>query len=120
MIVQNAGHDGSTDITFTVPRGDFKRALDMAEHVGREIGARSVEGDDKIAKVSIVGLGMKDHAGVASKMFRTLADDGVNIQMIGTSEIKISVIIEEKYTELAVRALHAAFVENGAAEPKAE
>jgi aspartate kinase len=120
MIVQNAGHDGSTDITFTVPRGDFKRALEMAQSVGREIGASGVEGDDKIAKVSIVGLGMKDHAGVASKMFRTLAEDGVNIQMIGTSEIKISVVIEEKYTELAVRALHAAFVENGAAEPKAE
>ena len=120
MIVQNAGHDGSTDITFTVPRGDFKRALEMAERVGREIGARGVEGDDRIAKVSIVGLGMKDHAGVASKMFRTLADEGINIQMIGTSEIKISVVIEEKYTELAVRALHAAFVENGAAEPKSE
>jgi aspartate kinase len=120
MIVQNASQDGSTDITFTVPRADYKRALEMTERVGREIGAHSAEGDAKIAKVSIVGLGMKDHAGVASKMFRTLADEGINIQMIATSEIKISVVIEEKYTELAVRALHAAFVENGAAEPKAE
>jgi len=120
MIVQNASQDGSTDITFTVPRTDHKRALEMAARVGREIGAQSAEGDEKIAKVSIVGLGMKDHAGVASKMFRTLADEGINIQMISTSEIKISVVIEEKYTELAVRALHTAFVENGAAEPKAE
>lgn len=120
MIVQNASQDGSTDITFTVPRADYRRALEMTERVGREIGAHSAEGDDKIAKVSIVGLGMKDHAGVASKMFRTLADERINIQMIATSEIKISVVIEEKYTELAVRALHTAFVENGAAEPKPE
>ena len=120
MIVQNASQDGSTDITFTVPRADYKRAVEMTEHVGREIGAHSVEGDEKIAKVSIVGLGMKDHAGVASKMFRTLADERINIQMIATSEIKISVVIEEKYIELAVRALHTAFVENGAAEPKPE
>ena len=120
MIVQNASQDGSTDITFTVPRADYKRALEMTERVGREIGAQSAEGDERIAKVSIVGLGMKDHAGVASKMFRTLADERINIQMIATSEIKISVVIEEKYTELAVRALHTAFVEHGAAEPKAE
>ncbi len=120
MIVQNASQDGSTDITFTVPRADYQRALEMTERVGAEIGAHSAEGDDKIAKVSIVGLGMKDHAGVASKMFRTLAGEGINIQMIATSEIKISVVIEEKYTELAVRALHGAFIENGATEPKAE
>jgi aspartate kinase len=120
VIVQNVSQDGSTDITFTVPRGDFKRAMELAQAAGREIGAQGVEGDERIAKVSIVGLGMKDHAGVAAKMFRTLADDGINIQMISTSEIKISVVIEEKYTELAVRALHAAFVEDGAAEPTAE
>jgi aspartate kinase len=120
MIVQNASQDGTTDITFTVPRADWKRALDLAGKAGREIGAEGVEGDDKIAKVSIVGLGMKDHAGVASKMFQVLADNGVNIQMISTSEIKISVVIEEKLAELAVRALHEAFVEHGAGAPKPE
>jgi aspartate kinase len=120
MIVQNVSQDGTTDITFTVPRTDWRRALDLAERAGRETGAQGVEGDDKIAKVSIVGLGMRDHAGVASKMFQVLADNGVNIQMISTSEIKISVVIEEKFTELAVRALHEAFVEHGAAEPVPE
>ena len=120
MIVQNVSQDGSTDITFTVPRGDFKRAIELSEEAGREVGAEGVVGDEKIAKVSIVGLGMKDHAGVATRMFRTLADEGINIQMISTSEIKISVVIDEKYTELAVRALHAAFVENGATEPRPE
>jgi aspartate kinase len=120
MIVQNVSQDGSTDITFTVPRGDAKRALELTKSAGAEIGAHGVEGDERIAKVSIVGLGMKDHAGVAAKMFRTLADEGINIQMIATSEIKVSVVIDEKYTELAVRALHAAFVEDGAAQPKAE
>jgi aspartate kinase len=120
MIVQNVSQDGTTDITFTVPRTDWRRALELAERAGRETGAEGVEGDDKIAKVSIVGLGMRDHAGVASKMFQTLADNGVNIQMISTSEIKISVVIEEKFTELAVRALHEAFVEHGAAEPAPE
>jgi aspartate kinase len=120
MIVQNVSQDGTTDITFTVPKADWRRSLELAERAGREIGAQGVEGDDKIAKVSIVGLGMKDHAGVASKMFQTLADNNVNIQMISTSEIKISVVIEEKYTELAVRALHEAFVEQGAAEPAPE
>jgi aspartate kinase len=119
-IVQNLSRDGTTDITFTVPRGDLQRALELAGRAGREIGAQGVEGDDRIAKVSIVGLGMKDHAGVASKMFQTLADEGINIQMISTSEIKISVVIEEKYTELAVRALHGAFVEQGAAGPAPE
>ena len=84
------------------------------------MGAQAVDGDMEIAKVSIVGLGMKDHAGVASRMFQVLADEGINIQLISTSEIKVSVVIEEKYTELAVRALHAAFVESGASEPAAE
>jgi aspartate kinase len=120
MILQNVGQDGSTDMTFTVPRSDFRRALSIAEQTGKEIGAAGVSGDESIAKVSIVGLGMKDHAGVASRMFAVLADEGINIQLISTSEIKISVLIEEKYTELAVRALHAAFVEAGASEPRAE
>ncbi len=120
MIVQNLSQDGSTDLTFTVPKTDYARAVDLARRAGREIGAGEVEGDDTIAKVSVVGLGMRDHAGVASRMFEVLAEEGINIQMISTSEIKISVVIEEKYTELAVRALHAAFVEAGAEEPRAE
>jgi aspartate kinase len=120
MIVQNLGHDGSTDMTFTVPRDDYARALSQAQEIAAEIGADEVEGDGEIAKVSIVGLGMKDHAGVATRMFQTLAEEGINIQLISTSEIKVSVVIEEKYAELAVRALHAAFVEDGAAEPVAE
>jgi len=120
MIVQNLSSDGSTDVTFTVPRGDYDRALALAEEACREIGAAAVEGDRRIAKVSIVGLGMKDHAGVAVRMFGALAEEGINIQLISTSEIKVSVVIEEKYTELAVRALHAAFVEEGAQEPVAE
>ncbi|HYB12077.1 MAG TPA: ACT domain-containing protein, partial [Myxococcota bacterium] len=116
----NLGSDGSTDMTFTVPKSDYRRALSIAQDAGREIGASAVEGDEGIAKVSIVGLGMKDHAGVASRMFRALADEGINIQLISTSEIKISVVIDEKYTELAVRALHAAFVEAGSPLPAAE
>ncbi len=120
MIVQNLSQDGTTDVTFTVPRGDYTRALDLAQATGSESGAVSVEGDDRIAKVSIVGLGMQDHAGVATRMFQVLADEGINIQLISTSEIKVSVVIEEKYTELAVRALHASFVEAGGAEPTSE
>jgi aspartate kinase len=120
MIIQNLGSDGATDMTFTVPKSDYRRALQIAEQTAREIGASAVEGDERIAKVSIVGLGMKDHAGVASKMFRVLADEGVNIQMISTSEIKISVVVEERHMEHAVRALHAAFVEAGAGGPAAE
>jgi aspartate kinase len=120
MIIQNFGSDGSTDITFTVPKSDYRRALQIAEAASREIGASAVEGDENIAKVSIVGLGMKDHAGVASRMFRVLADEGINIQMISTSEIKISVVLDAKYMELALRALHAAFVEAGAADPAPE
>ena len=119
MIIQNLSQDGSTDITFTVARGDNARALALVEEVAAAIGA-AVDGDDAIAKVSIVGLGMKDHAGVASRMFQVLAENGINIQLISTSEIKVSVVIEEKYTELAVRALHAAFVDAGAAEPSEE
>ncbi|MCZ6783573.1 MAG: aspartate kinase [Proteobacteria bacterium] len=120
MIVQNLSSDGTTDVTFTVPRGDYARALEIAEKEVPRTGATTVEGDEHIAKVSIVGLGMQDHAGVATRMFGVLASESINIQMITTSEIKISVVIEEKYTELAVRALHAAFIEDGAAEPTAE
>jgi aspartate kinase len=120
MIVQNASADGTTDMTFTVPRDDFARAKAIAEKIAPQVGASHVEGDRSIAKVSVVGLGMKDHAGVAAQMFRVLASEGINIQMIGTSEIKISVVVDEKYTELAVRALHAAFVEAGAEAPRAE
>jgi aspartate kinase len=120
MIVQNLGQDGTTDVTFTVGKGDYPAALRLAREVGGSLGAAGVDGDDRVAKVSIVGLGMKDHAGVATRMFQALADEGINIQMISTSEIKVSVVIEEKYTELAVRALHAAFVEAGAGAPGAE
>jgi aspartate kinase len=120
MIIQNVSHDGSTDLTFTVAKGDLRRALELARGVAREIGAAEVLGDDAIAKVSIVGLGMKDHAGVATRMFAVLGAEGINIQMISTSEIKISVVIDQKYTDLAVRALHAAFVESAAAAPAAE
>lgn len=108
MIVQNAGADGATDFTFTVHRNDFKRAL-AALNKSEELGNPQISGDDKIAKVSLVGVGMRSHAGVASRMFEALGREGVNIQMISTSEIKISVVIEEKYLELAVRALHSAF-----------
>ncbi|MCP5042218.1 MAG: aspartate kinase [bacterium] len=120
MIVQNLASDGTTDMTFTVPRAEYDKALEIANAASAEIGAASVEGDDAIAKISIVGLGMQDHAGVATRMFTTLADEGINIQLISTSEIKISVVIEEKYAELALRALHAEFVEDGAAEPVPE
>ncbi len=109
MIVQNVGGDGTTDFTFTVHRGDYKKALELLENKARELGAREVSGDDKIAKVSVVGVGMRSHAGIASTMFRALADEGINIQMISTSEIKVSVVIDEKYLELAVRALHQVF-----------
>jgi aspartate kinase len=120
MIVQNLSQDGTTDMTFTVERACYEQSLEVARRVADEIGAAAVEGDENIAKVSIVGLGMKDHAGVASKMFQVLADEGINIQLITTSEIKVSVVIEEKYSELAVRALHGAFVDAGAAEPAPE
>jgi len=113
MIIQNLSDDGTTDLTFTVPKSDFPRALELAEAAAVQIGAENVEGDDGIGKVSVVGLGMKDHAGVATRMFEVLAAEGINIQLISTSEIKISVVVDEKYTELAVRALHRAFVENG-------
>ena len=110
MIIQNVGADGSTDFTFTVHKNDLNKALAILnDKVQSHIGAREIRGDDKIAKVSIVGVGMRSHVGIASQMFRTLAEEGINIQMISTSEIKIAVVIDEKYLELAVRVLHKAF-----------
>ncbi len=109
MIVQNVGADGLTDFTFTVNRPDYRKVMSVLERIAHDIGAREVSGDDKIAKVSLVGVGMRSHAGVAAKMFETLARESINIQMISTSEIKISVVVQEKYMELAVRALHTAF-----------
>ncbi len=109
VIVQNVSSHGHTDVTFTTARGDLRHALPLAERIASELGAAGVTSDDSIAKVSAVGLGMKDHAGVAGQMFQALSDEGINIQMINTSEIKISVVIEEKYAELACRALHDEF-----------
>lgn len=109
MIVQNVGVDGSTDFTFTVHRNDLANAQTVLEKLATELNAREVFSNDKIAKISLVGVGMRSHAGVASKMFEALANEGINIEMISTSEIKISVIVAEKYLELAVRALHTAF-----------
>ncbi len=109
MIVQNISRDGYTDISFTMPRGDRARAVAVLEEVARRIGAQGVAYDDRIAKVSIVGVGMRSHSGVAARMFAVLAKEGINIQMISTSEIAISCVIEDKYTELAVRTLHEAF-----------
>jgi len=109
MILQNISADMSTDFTFTVARTDYSKSLEILSEISNDLNAREIKGDDKIAKVSLVGVGMRSHAGVASKMFEVLADEGINIQMISTSEIKISVVIHEKYLELAVRALHSAF-----------
>lgn len=109
MIVQNVGHDGLTDFSFTVQRGDYQKTLKTLEPVVKHINARGIVSGEKIAKVSVVGVGMRSHAGIASTAFRTLAEEGINIEMISTSEIKISVVIDEKYTELAVRVLHKAF-----------
>lgn len=109
MIIQNTSAEGLTDLTFTVPKVDFKKTMGILKKVAKEIKAERVLGDENIAKVSIIGLGMRNHAGVATTMFSTLAQEGINIMMIATSEIKISCVIDEKYTELAVRALHNAF-----------
>lgn len=109
MIIQNTRPGGKTDLTFTVPKASFKEALEIEKKIAEEIKAENVFGDEKIAKVSVIGVGMKDHSGVASKMFAALAKENINIMMISTSEIRISCIIEEKYTELAVRVLHSAF-----------
>jgi aspartate kinase len=109
MIVQNIAADNTTDFTFTVNRGDFVKTEAILREVAQSLGAREVSGANDIAKVSLVGVGMRSHAGVASKMFDVLAQENINIQIISTSEIKISVVIAEKYLELAVRALHTAF-----------
>jgi aspartate kinase len=109
MIVQNVGADDTTDFTFTVHRNDYNRTIKVLEKVAKEIGAREVAGDEKIVKISLVGVGMRSHAGIASTMFAALAKEGINIRMISTSEIKISVVVDEKYLELGVRALHSEF-----------
>jgi aspartate kinase len=110
MIVQNQSVDGKTDFTFTVPRNDYNRALEVVNsNVKSLIGSGNIVADSKVSKVSVVGVGMRSHVGIASQMFRTLSEEGINIQMISTSEIKISVLIDEKYMELAVRVLHKAF-----------
>ena len=110
MIIQNQSVDGKTDFTFTVPRGEFAKSMDVLnKSVKDQINAVSIVGDSKVSKVSVVGVGMRSHVGIASTMFRTLSEEGINIQMISTSEIKISVLIDEKYMELAVRALHKVF-----------
>ena len=110
MIIQNVSHDGTTDFSFTVNRSEFTNTMGiLKDKILPHIGARDIMGGDKIAKVSVVGVGMRSHAGIASKMFRVLAEEGINIQMISTSEIKISVVVDEKYMELAVRVLHKAF-----------
>ncbi len=109
MIVQNISHDDTTDFTFTVHRSDFDKALGILSESAEVLGAREVVGDNNIVKISLVGVGMRSHAGIASKMFEALASEGINIQMISTSEIKVSVVVDEKYLELGVRALHEAF-----------
>lgn len=109
MIIQNVGADGTTDFTFTVHRNDYNKALGILEKTSKSLGARQVSGDNKIVKISVVGVGMRSHAGIASKMFKALAAESINIRMISTSEIKISVVVDEKYLELGVRALHSAF-----------
>ncbi len=109
MIIQNIAADSTTDFTFTVHRNDYDKAMVILEKTAKALGAREVSGDRAIVKISLVGVGMRSHAGVASKMFKTLAEEGINIRMISTSEIKVSVVVEEKYLELGVRALHSAF-----------
>ncbi|KPJ90266.1 MAG: aspartate kinase [Gammaproteobacteria bacterium SG8_11] len=109
MIVQNVGADATTDFTFTVHRNDYEKAMKILQKVADELGAKQCNGDNKIVKVSLVGVGMRSHAGIASNMFKALAKEGINIRMISTSEIKVSVVVDEKYLELAVRALHNAF-----------
>jgi aspartate kinase len=109
MIVQNVAEDATTDVTFTVHRRDYAQAMEILQNAAKAMGAREVSGDNKIVKISLVGVGMRSHAGIASKMFQALSKEGINIRMISTSEIKISVVVDEKYLELGVRALHEAF-----------
>jgi len=113
MIVQNVSMDGFTDFTFTVTKADFKKALQITGDVAKAIEAKEMISDENISKISVVGVGMRSHAGVATRMFQTLAAEGINIQMISTSEIKVSVVVDSKYTELAVRVLHDAFGMSG-------
>ena len=120
MIIQNASADGRTDMTFTVPRTDLRRALELVRAVAAEISAAGVRHEEQVAKVSIIGLGMRTHAGVAATMFKVLAAEGINIQMIATSEIKVSVVVNAKYGELAMRALHDAFLGHDANTAEAE
>jgi len=120
MIIQNASADGRTDMTFTVPRTDLRRALELVREVAGEIGAAGIRHEDQVAKVSIIGVGMRTHAGVAATMFKVLAAERVNIEMIATSEIKVSVVVNAKYGELAMRALHDTFLGNGTNAAKAE
>src|SRR5436309_389121 len=110
MIIQNASADGTTDLTFTVARGDYAKARALVDEIARQIGAQGVTGQTDVAKVSVAGIGMRTHAGIAARMFEVLGAEGINVQMISTSEIKVSVVVDEKYTELAVRALHDAFI----------
>jgi aspartate kinase len=119
MIVQNVGQDNTTDFTFTVHRNDYERALEILKKVAKSLDARDVTGDNRIVKISVVGVGMRSHAGIASRMFKALADEGINIMMISTSEIKISVVVDEKYLELGVRTLHSAFGLDAAEQAKA-
>ena len=114
MIIQNASADGTTDLTFTVPKADYQKARGLVEAIANEIGAQGVSGELDVAKVSIVGVGMRTHAGIAARMFDVLSSEGINIQMISTSEIKISIVIDAKYAELAVRTLHDTFIEPSA------
>ena len=109
MIVQNVGVDNTTDFTFTVHRSDYEKALKLLGGIAKSMGARDVSGDNHIVKISVVGIGMRSHAGIASEMFKALADEGINIMMISTSEIKISIVVDEKYLELGIRTLHSAF-----------
>jgi len=109
MIIQNSSADGFTDITFTIPEADLAKSLEICKHIKERLGARDVSGSEDIAKVSIIGLGMRSYSGVAAKMFSVLSKEGINIEMISTSEIKISCVVRKKYAELAVRALHDAF-----------
>ena len=114
MIVQNVGLDNSTDFTFTVNRDDYDKAFAILQKTAKAIDAKDVSGDNTIVKISAVGVGMRSHAGIANTMFKALADEGINIQMISTSEIKVSVVVAEKYLELGVRTLHTAFgLDNG-------
>jgi aspartate kinase len=109
MIVQNVAVDGKIDFTFTVPRDEYPKAIEILKETAKSMGAKDVDGDQRIAKLSLIGVGMRSHAGIASKMFTVMGNEGINIQLITTSEIKISIVVDEKYLELGARALHTAF-----------